>query len=241
MPPIDVPWTRTRVEARPHRAVALRRRPSPRSCTARAADWTRRSRARRTTAGESFSRKRVVDEAEVVTAEQTAAELEDDRRVLGAGQLVVEPDAVIDVGVRHAILPVRLACGRGRSLAQSQLLPTRSQATSLGSHSVLMRDISRDHVLRATRRARRARLRRRREVLLEARVARFAPILVDRHVSLSVPASCVEIELLESLAERQGVSPDDADLEAVPRLPRDAPAGARAPRGADPAGARPVP
>ena len=53
----------------------------------------------------------VVDEAEVVASEESAAELEDDGRVLGSGQLVVEPDAVVDKGVGHAGL---LVCAAGR-------------------------------------------------------------------------------------------------------------------------------
>src|SRR6185437_14086781 len=43
----------------------------------------------------------VVDETEVVSAEQPAAELEDGRRVLGPGQLVVQPDTWGDVSERH--------------------------------------------------------------------------------------------------------------------------------------------
>jgi hypothetical protein len=46
----------------------------------------------------------VVDEAEVVAPEEAAAELEDDGRVLRAGQLVVEPDAAADLDVGHALL-----------------------------------------------------------------------------------------------------------------------------------------
>jgi hypothetical protein len=45
--------------------------------------------------------KAVVDEAEVVPAEEAAAELEDDGAVLGAAELVVEADAVVDLGVGH--------------------------------------------------------------------------------------------------------------------------------------------
>jgi hypothetical protein len=51
----------------------------------------------------------VVDEAEVVASEESAAELEDDGRVLGSGQFVVEPDAVVDQGVGRAGLLVRAA------------------------------------------------------------------------------------------------------------------------------------
>jgi hypothetical protein len=64
----------------------------------------------------------VVDEAEVVPSEEPAAELEDDGRVLGPGQLVVEPDAVVDQGVGRAGLLARDAgrlsptsCRRGSS------------------------------------------------------------------------------------------------------------------------------
>ena len=96
--------------------------------------------------------KPVVDEAEVVTAEETAAELDHDRAVLGPRQLVVELDPLVDLGVRHRILLVArpggssLASGRSRE-AQSQVRPTRSQATSLGSHSVLIRESSRSAFL----------------------------------------------------------------------------------------------
>ena len=47
----------------------------------------------------------VVDETEVVPAEEPAAELEDDRRVLRAGQLVVEPDAAVDLRVGQRSVP----------------------------------------------------------------------------------------------------------------------------------------
>src|SRR5581483_12432417 len=46
----------------------------------------------------------VVDEPEVVPPEEAAAELEDDRRLLRPRQLVVEPDPVLDLCVRHGFL-----------------------------------------------------------------------------------------------------------------------------------------
>src|SRR5215813_4841528 len=74
-------------------------------------------------------------------------------------------------------------------------------------------------LLRSARGAGRTRLFRRREVFLEALAARFAPVLVDRHRSQSrSPVSTPDLpdlELLRSLCERQGVSPDDDDLAAV--------------------------
>jgi hypothetical protein len=47
----------------------------------------------------------VVDEPEVVPAEQAAAELDDHRRVLGAGELVIEPDAVAGLSEGHLSPP----------------------------------------------------------------------------------------------------------------------------------------
>ena len=44
----------------------------------------------------------VVDEAEVVAAEESAAELDHDWPVVGPGQLVVELDSLVDLRVRHA-------------------------------------------------------------------------------------------------------------------------------------------
>jgi predicted ABC-type transport system involved in lysophospholipase L1 biosynthesis ATPase subunit len=52
----------------------------------------------------------VVDEPEVVAAEEPAAELEDDRCVVGAGELVVETDSVLDLRVRHTLLLERALC-----------------------------------------------------------------------------------------------------------------------------------
>ena len=42
-----------------------------------------------------------------------------------------------------------------------------------------------------------------------------APILVDRHLRPVYSSPPFELELLRSICERQGVSPEDADLEAV--------------------------
>ena len=61
----------------------------------------------------------VVDEPEVVPSEEPTAELQDDGRVLGARQLVVEPDTVVDLGVRHAFL----FDGRPRGLVSPRSSP----------------------------------------------------------------------------------------------------------------------
>src|ERR1700736_1218963 len=68
------------------------------------------------------------------------------------------------------------------------------------------------HRLRAATRARRARLCRARQILLETRVARLAPIFVDRHLRPVYSSPPFALELLRSICERQGVSPEDADL-----------------------------
>src|SRR3989442_15701518 len=46
----------------------------------------------------------VVDEPEVVASEEPAAELEDDRSILGPRQLVVDPGPVLDLRVGHCLL-----------------------------------------------------------------------------------------------------------------------------------------
>ena len=156
---------RARARARARRAASRRRRPSPRSCTTRAGSSRLRSRGRRRRAAGSRLAEAVVDEAEVVPAEEAAAELDHDRPVLGPGQLVVELDSLVDLRVRHASasssgrVPKSDVPAPGR--AQSQVRPTRSHATSLGSHSVLIREMSRSTFSAAALRARRRGLRRR--------------------------------------------------------------------------------
>jgi hypothetical protein len=46
----------------------------------------------------------VVDEPEVVPPEQASAELENERSIFRPGQLVVETDPRVDLGVRHRLL-----------------------------------------------------------------------------------------------------------------------------------------
>ena len=73
--------------------------------------------------------------------------------VINPGPVAIKmAETLVQLGLSHSKVafpppsddrgrPVLLAGGRLRGrCAQSQLLPTRSQATSLGSHSVLMRD-----------------------------------------------------------------------------------------------------
>ena len=157
---------------------------------------------------EAVRAKAVVDEAEVVPAEETAAELEHDQAVLRPGQLVVELDTVVDPCVRHAMPPVSLdktresltysdlatttvahpyrrpvtrpepVLGRAR---YSQERPTRSHATSLGSHSVLIFEIRRSTLGDLQDGHGGRGLVRGREVLLVPFPTRLAAVLVDRH------------------------------------------------------------
>src|SRR5205809_5197905 len=102
IPPIEVPWTKTR-----SRPTASRRR----SVAGPAFDRVRLTRMGRGSVAAGVEREQaealaeaVVDEAEVVAPEQPAPELEDHGCVVGPRQLVVEPNPVLDLRVRHSLL-----------------------------------------------------------------------------------------------------------------------------------------